>query len=496
MEGRLCLPGFVDAHFHYYQWAQGRAQMNFESAASFAQALQIVRGRAQAAAPGEWLMGQGLNESDWPENRPPLRTDLDAAAPDNPVIIWRCDLHMAMANSEALRLAGLTDGQVSPHGVERDASGRLTGLLREDAINMVKNSIPAPDLEQLVKSMREAQSSAHALGLTGLHDVRLSGARREAALTLRAWQVLRERDELSLRCWTGIQGEDRRLAQDLGLRTGLGDEYLRIGHLKYFFDGGMGARTAWMLRPYKDTGLCGQCMHDPTDLLQEMREAHRAGLAVMVHAIGDRACRELAGVFERLSIPGSGETGLGPAVQNRIEHAQVIRPEDVRRLAKLGLPVSMAPANMLLDIRMIEQCAPEAAKYAYACRSLMDAGVPVLFSSDCPVSDPNPLVGIQAAATRRRGDGTPEGGWRPEQRITVDQAVKAYTAAPASACGEGDVAGAIGPGKRADLIALDRNIYEIDPLEISRAQVALTVFDGRIVYEAAQPAGAFQRHTR
>ncbi|MDK2957739.1 MAG: hypothetical protein PWQ57_3237 [Desulfovibrionales bacterium] len=485
LEGRLCLPGFMDAHFHYYQWAMGRSRMHLESATSFAHAMSIVRGRAQAAARGEWLQGQGLNETDWPENQLPLRADLDAAAPDNPLIVWRCDLHLAVANSEALRLAGLADGGAAPGGVERDASGRLTGVLRESAINLVKNAAPAPSLEHLVEAMRDAQSAAHAMGLTGLHDVRMSGVEREAALTLRAWQVLRERGELALRCWTGIPGESRRLAQDLGLRTGLGDEYLRIGHLKYFFDGGMGARTGWMLAPYKDTGSCGQCMHEPEELFQEMCEAHDAGLAVMVHVIGDRASRELVGLFERLLAPDRRKTGFGPAVRHRMEHAQVIRPEDVRRLAKLGVPVSMTPANMLLDINMIEQCAPDIADCAYAFRSMMDAGVLVLFSSDCPVSDPNPLVGIQAAATRRRNDGTPEGGWRPEQRVTVDQAVQAYTAAPAAAYGRIHAAGTLRPGRRADFIALDRNIYEIDPSEISRATVALTVFDGRIVYESA-----------
>lgn len=484
--GALCLPGFMDSHFHYYQWAMGRTQLNLERARDFGDCMRVIAERAASTPKGEWVLGQGFNESDWPENRLPLRGDLDAVAPEHPLVIWRCDLHLAVANSEALRRGGVTDASQAPAdgALDRDEAGRLTGVLREGAITLLRDAIPPVTLETLLQAMREAQGAAHALGFTSLHDVRLSGVRREAALTLRAWQCLRERGELALRVWTGIPGECRAQAQELGLRTGLGDDYLRIGHLKYFFDGGMGARTAWMIDPYADTGECGLCVYPPEELFREMCEAHDAGLAVMVHAIGDRASRELVDLYERLLTPERRQASDAPLLRHRIEHAQVIRPEDIERLARLGLPVSMMPANMVLDINMISQCAPGVTGSAYPFRPMLDAGIQVMFSSDCPVCDPSPLISIQAAVTRQREDGTPAGGWHPELRVSVEQAVLAYTATPAAVYGLKDVAGSISPGKRADLVVLDRDIFSVAPLEIVRARVALTVFDGRIVYTA------------
>ncbi len=484
LEGRLCLPGFMDSHFHYYQWAMGLTQLGLDKARDFGHAMRLLQEHAAKTPKGEWILGQGFNESDWPENRIPLRDDLDKAAPDHPVIIWRCDLHLAVANSEALRRGGVTDTTEAPAdgAIDHDASGRLTGVLREGSICLVRDHIPLPSLEQLTDIMYRGQASAHAMGFTSLHDVRLAGVEREAALTLRVWQRLREMGKLDLRMWTCLPGEGRKQAQELGLRSGIGDDYLRIGHLKYFFDGGMGARTAWMVDPYDDTGECGLCVHPPEELFQEMCEAHEAGLAVMVHAIGDRASRELVTLYERLLTPERRAMPGAPALRHRIEHAQVIRPEDVARLARLDIPVSMMPANMVLDINMISQCAGTVTGCAYPFRPMLEAGIQVMFSSDCPVCDPSPLVNIQAAVTRQRDDATPEGGWHPELRVSVEQAVRAYTSTPAKAYGQEDVTGSISPGKRADVVVLERNIYEIDPLEINRTKVAMTVFDGRVVY--------------
>ncbi len=491
LEGRLCLPGFMDSHFHYFQWAMGRTQLNLETARDFGHCLRLVKEFANKTPKGEWVQGQGFNESDWPENRMPLRADLDDAAPDHPVMIWRCDLHLVVANSEALRRAKVTDHTEPPAdgALDRDGRGRLTGVVREGAISLVRDAVPMVTLEQLTEAMDQAQSAAHALGFTSLHDVRLSGIKREAALTMQAWQRLRAEDKLRLRCWTSIPGECRSLAQELGLRTGLGDDFLRIGHVKYFFDGGMGARTAWMIDPYQDTGQTGLCVYPPEELFHEMTECHGSGLAVMVHSIGDRASRELVTLYERLLTPERRADPAAPHLRHRMEHAQVIRPEDVARLAKLDIPVSMMPANMVLDINMISQCAPGVTGCAYPFRPMIDAGIQVMFSSDCPVCDPNPLVNIQAAVTRQRDDGTPEGGWRPELRVSVDEAVRAYTATCALAYGQQDVTGSVSPGKRADLVVLDKNIYEIDPLDIHTARAALTVFNGRIVHQIQHPQG-------
>ena len=484
LEGRLVLPGFWDSHFHYYQWAMGRQGAALDQARSFGQCMDLLR--ELAARPGEcyWIQGQGFNESDWPENRLPLRWDLDKACPDRPVLIWRCDLHLAVANSKALELAGVDEAVADQHSglIERDPQGRLTGILREEAVNCVKRAIPEPTFAHTREVMDRAQAGLHALGITGVHDVRLAGNISESALTFRVWQALRQEERLHLRCWTSLPGESRAAAAEIGLRTGLGDEYLRLGHLKYFMDGGMGARTAWMLEPYKDTGKTGLCLIPPEEMLQEVLLAEEAGLAVMVHAIGDRAGHELVGVFEEVQ-RRRPPSAMPLALEHRIEHVQVLREEDIRRLAALNMPVTAQPPNMILDINMINQCAGDVGRHAYAFRSMLDAGLCLLFSSDCPVCDPNPLVGIQAAVTRARADGTPEGGWHPDLKISLDQAVAAYTSSPARAYNLTHQHGAIKPGAAADLVVLERDIYSCDPADIAATPVAMTVFNGRIVHE-------------
>ncbi|HDQ40618.1 MAG TPA: amidohydrolase [Desulfonatronum sp.] len=483
--GRLVLPGFWDSHFHYYQWAMGRRGVPLNMAQSLDHCLFLLRAQNQTETPDGWIQGQGFNESDWPENRLPLRQDLDQACPDRPVLIWRCDLHLAVANSRALELAcvGPDTAKNSNGLIELDPRGELTGVLREEAVNCVKSSIPEPSFVRVLQVMHEAQAGLHALGLTGIHDVRLAGNISESALTFRAWQALRQERSLLLRCWTSLPGENRAAAAEIGLRTGLGDEYLRLGHLKYFMDGGMGARTAWMLEPYLDTKTTGLCVLSPDEMLREAQAAEEAGLSVMVHAIGDRTNRELITLFQKLQeqrLPDAPPLAL----EHRIEHVQVIRQEDIRRLAGLNMPVTAQPPNMILDINMIDQCAGAVGRHAYAFRSILDAGVPLLFSSDCPVCDPTPLAGIQAAVTRARMDGTPWGGWHPEQKISLDEALAAYTISPARAYGLGHLHGSVTPGKFADMIVLDQDIFNVDPSSIADTQVSMTVFDGRIVHQA------------
>ena len=488
MGGRLMLPGFWDSHFHYYQWAMGRTFIPLDKAESFRHCLDMIRRKRDMILSGKekkhWIQGQGFNESDWPENRMPLRRDLDQVCPDLPVLIWRCDLHLAVANSRALELSSLHDHRQDPvQGlIGRDGNGKLNGILLEEAINIVKKAVPELDLDKSVSIMDQAQSGLHALGITAIHDVRLAGNISESALTFRSWQALRQQKKLDLRCWTSIPGEERSAVDEIGLRTGLGDEYLRVGHLKYFMDGGMGARTAWMIDPYLDTHHNGLCIIPPEAMLEEILAAHRAGLAVMVHAIGDRTCHELVKIFGKVKsmLP---QSLISPALSHRIEHVQVIRDSDLKDLAGLDMPVSVQPANMILDINMINQCAGETGKYAYAFRSMLDAGVQVLFSSDCPVCSPNPLVGIQGAVTRARSDQTPEGGWYPDQKISLEEAIRAYTSSPAKAYKSWDIQGSITPGKFADMVVFEDNLFQADPFHLSKCRVAMTFFDGRIVYQ-------------
>jgi predicted amidohydrolase YtcJ len=414
------------------------------------------------------------------------RTGLKTVAPSHPVALWRCDLHLAAVNSRALQLAGIDKNTPNPPQgiIAKDSSGQPNGILRELAPNLVKAAINDPSGDELMEAMRDGIKFLHTLGLTGLHDSRLMGG-LEGAPALKAWQRLNEMGELDLRCWVGIPGERLDETIALGLRTGLGDDRLKIGHLKYFADGGMGARTAWMLEPYLDADY-GMPLFPMNEFAEAIKKADRSGLAVMIHAIGDRANREVVTVFEKLKKLRSKERkGLhaSPAISHRIEHVQMIRHEDLERLAGLGLSACVQPHNMILDISMIDESVGDKGKWTYAYRDMLDAGIPLLFSSDAPVCDASPLVGIHAAVTRQRRDGTPEGGWYPGQRISVEEAVRGYTIVPAMAYGQGHKLGSITPGKYADLIILEKDIYTIDPMEIADTKIDMTIFDGQIVYQ-------------
>ena len=415
----------------------------------------------------------------------PDRERLDAVAPNHPVALWRCDLHLVAVNSMALNLAGIGKDTQNPEDgvIEKDASGEPTGILRELAPNLIKAVIPDPDSKDILAAMQDGISHLHSLGLTGIHDVRLMGG-LEGATALKAWQLLNERDKLDLRCWVSLPGERLEEAAALGLRTGMGDDRLRIGHLKYFADGGMGARTAWMIEPYLDAGY-GMPLSSIDELKRAVQTAEMAGLAVIIHAIGDRTNREIITLFEELAETrkdNDAESYVPPLLPHRIEHTQMIRSEDIKRLANLGMAACVQPHNMILDINMIDQCVGSRGRHTYAYKEMIDAGIPLMFSSDAPVCDPSPLVGIHAAVTRQRQDGTPTGGWYPDQRISVEQAVQGYTTVPAAFYGRSQELGTISPGKRADMIVLDRNIFDVNPMEIHDTQVDMTIFDGKVVY--------------
>jgi predicted amidohydrolase YtcJ len=476
--GRLALPGLMDAHFHLYGWALSRRRLSLVGAASLSELRERLAERASDTPEGGWILGQGWNETRWPSPQKPTRADLDDVAPDHPILLWRSDLHLAVANSRALREAGVGPDTPDPAQgrIDRDDAGRLTGILRDRAIDLVEQAVPQPPENQVVEAMEEAFGVLHCLGLTGVHDHRIMGG-EDGPRAFGAYQRLQEAGRLPLRLWMGIPGERLDETIALGLRTGFGDERLRVGHVKLFSDGSQGARTAWMLEPYEDTGDAGMPLTPMDEIAEAVAKADRAGLAVAVHAIGDRANRELLTVFEERARRN------GQRVPHRIEHAQIIRPEDVERLARLGVAASVQPIHVTDDIPLSEASIGERSRFSYPFRDMLDAGVTLAFGSDAPVADPNPLWGIHAAVTRQERDGSPEGGWYPEQRLTVAEAVWGFTMGPAIVSGQQAALGSITPGKLADLVVLDRDIFAIGPMEIHRAQVALTVFDGEVVYE-------------
>ena len=486
LEGRRVLPGMTDAHVHFYDWSLGLRQLPLAGASSLDEVCARVARRAGEVPAGGWILGQGWNETRWPKVRMPARADLDGAAPDHPVILWRNDLHLAAVNSRALELAGVSgDTFDPPEGIiDRDEAGQPTGVLRDLAINLVSDVIPPATEDETVAAMREGFAVLHRLGLTGVHDYRIMGG-ADGPPAFRALQRLQAAGEVGLRMWTHVPGERLDEAIALGLRTGFGDDFVRVGHVKMFSDGGQGARTAWMLEPYEDVGHCGIPLTPMADLAEAIPKADRAGLAVAVHAIGDRANRELIGVFERVLEHQAAESRptAAPAAPHRIEHVQNIRPEDVARLARLGVVASVQPLHVIDDLPMTDISVGERARFSYPFRDMWDAGVTLALGSDCPVSSPNPLWGIHAAVTRQQRDGTPEGGWYPAQRLSVAEAVWGFTMGTAIVTGREATLGSITPGKLADLAVLDRDIFAIDPMEIHQAQVVMTIFDGRVVYE-------------
>ncbi|WP_319408528.1 amidohydrolase [uncultured Desulfosarcina sp.] len=481
VNGRLVVPGFIDTHIHFYEWALQRQGVKLDDLTGFEELLTRVGQAGGNRPPGQWIMGQGWNETDWTEPRMPDREALDRAAPAHPVLLWRCDLHLAAANSAALKLAGIDAGTPDPPEgrIERDYTGEPTGILRELAINLVRQAIAPPNDDQIVEAFADATSALHRRGITGIHDVRLM-ADKDGARAFQAFQKLDRDGRLKLRSWVTLPGDRLDDIIGLGLRTGFGNDRLRVGHVKFFSDGGMGARTAWMIDPFLDAG-CGMPLMEMDALAEDIHRADEAGLSVMVHAVGDRANRELVTLFEALESRRIRTGQSRPVIPHRIEHVQMIRPEDADRLRNLHLALCVTPANMVLDINLIDSAVGEKGQWTYAFRRLMDTGTPVMFSSDCPVCDPDPLVGIHAAVTRQRANGTPENGWHPQNRISVAEAIQAYTATPA-AVHQARYLGVIAPGKKADLAVLSENMLTSPPSRMPWMKVDMTLFDGGIVH--------------
>lgn len=485
--GRTVLPGFHDSHFHYHEWALGLRQLVLSGVASLPELVERVRDTAEHTAAGQWITGQGWNEGDWPRLRMPNRDDLDRAAPAHPVMLYRSDLHLVAVNSEALRIAGIDRRTPDPPQglIERDGSGRATGILKDLAINLVKDRIPPATERDTLAAMTAGLPLLHRLGITGIHDFRLMGG-VEGAAAFSAWQELDRTGRLQLRSWVLLPGESLDEIVHIGLRTGFGNERLRVGHLKYFADGGMGARSAWLQDPYLDAESGMPLV--PMDRLEKaVIRAERHGLAVAVHAIGDRANRELVRMFEKIDAlrrSSACHKAGDPLtrIPHRIEHVQMIRPEDLERMARLSLVASVQPPHLVDDMKMIDRAVGKRGAWVYPFQDMVASGLDPICGSDCPVADPNPFLGIEAAATRRRRNGYPEGGWYPKQKLTVAQAVRGYTLAPALACGWSNQLGSLTAGKRADLVVLDQDPFRVDPGRIGDTRVDLTIFDGRIVY--------------
>lgn len=473
--GRVILPGLIDAHLHLQSYALSLQKLECETE-GIEQCLQRVGAQALESAADQWILGHGWNQNDW--GQWPCAADLDRVAPNNPVYLTAKSLHAAWANSAALRLANITNVTADPRDghIQRTETGEPTGILLENAVLLIANLVPAPPLEDLIEAIDQAQSILWGFGLTGAHDF----DRRDSFMAL---QELHARGRLKLRVTKSIPVDSLQQACDLGLRTGFGDDWLRIGGVKAFMDGALGPRTAAMFHAYAgEPDNRGILNLDGEQLLEFGRRAADAGLAMAVHAIGDRANHEVLEAYEQLR--GYERENKLPHLRHRIEHVQLLHPDDARRLASLNVIASMQPTHATSDMLMADRFWGERTSLAYAMKTQLDVGAHVAFGSDAPVESPNPWLGIHAAVTRRRADGSPgPDGWHPEQRLSRQQAIEGFTTGAAYAAHAETRQGTLAVGNLADLIVLEDDPFTCDPDELRNLRPAATMVGGEWVWQ-------------
>lgn len=477
MKGRTILPGLTDAHLHLQYYALGRAKIDCETKTR-EECLRRVAERVKNSKPGEWVLGHGWNQNEWSASGEwPSATELDALAPNNPVQLTAKSLHAAWTNTAALGLAGITHDTPDPKNgaIRRDDRGRATGILLESAMELVAGAIPEPSLNEIESAIEKAQPALWKMGLTGIHDF----DRRDCFMAL---QALHARGRLKLRVNKNIPLDNLEHAFELGLRSGFGDEWLWIGSVKAFMDGALGPHTAAMFQPYlKDPGNRGILNMDGEQLFEHCRKAADVGLGMTVHAIGDRANHEVLNAYTQLRAYEK-EKGL-PHLRHRVEHVQILHPDDAARLAQLNVIASMQPIHATSDMHAADRFWGDRSALAYAWRTQLRHGATLAFGSDAPVESPNPFWGLHAAVTRRRADGSPAPeGWYPEQKLTMLEALRAYTHGAAYAANAEHRLGKIAPGYLADLIVLEQDIFPMDPNDLLTMQTSATMIGGEWVW--------------
>jgi predicted amidohydrolase YtcJ len=477
---QLVLPGFNDAHVHFMSGGFQLSSVDLRDANTPQEFAERIRSFADKLPPGRWITGGDWDHERWPDAKLPTRDLIDRFTPNTPVFVNRLDGHMALANSLALKLANVTRQTLDPPGgvIVRDPkTGEPTGVLKDAAQSFVWKVFPPPSFEEKLAAARAATNHAASVGVTSVQDM-------SAGADVGVYQTLLDRGELKNRIyavWPLPRWE--RLAQT-GVRAHFGSAMLRTGGLKGFADGSLGSTTALFYEAYKDapntSGIGSDEMFPEGAMLERVRGADRAGLQVMIHAIGDRANDIILSIYEQVE----NENGDRDR-RFRIEHAQHLRAQDISRFARDRVIASMQPYHAIDDGRWAEKrIGHERAKTTYAFRSLFDSGATLAFGTDWTVAPLDPVLTIYAAVTRRTLDGKNPNGWIPEQRISVEEAVRAYTMGSAFAEYQEKEKGTITVGKRADLVILSRDIFKIDPKEISKTKVVITIMDGRVVYES------------
>lgn len=478
--GKLVLPGFNDAHVHFLSGGFSLANVDLRDASSPTELARRLGEYAKKLPKGRWILGGDWDHEKWPGAPLPTKEMINAATPDHPVFVNRLDGHMALANSLALKLAGVTKETKDPPGglIVRDPkTGEPTGVLKDGAESLVDRVVPDKSFEEKHVAAKAATDHAARVGVTSVTDMSADG-------DVGLYQYMLERGELKTRIYAIRSIVSWEVLAKTGVGAAFGSDRLRIGGLKGFADGSLGSSTAFFFEPYKDTpdtrGLRFDQMLPEGAMLKRVEAADKLGLQVMIHAIGDEANLRILDIYRQ-----AAEQNGTRDRRFRIEHAQHLRPSEIPRFGQQQVIASMQPYHEADDGRWCEKrIGPERSKGTYAFRSLLNAGAVLAFGSDWNVAPLNPLEGIKAAVTRQTLDGKHPNGWNPEQKLTVDEAVRAFTVGSAYAEFAEKVKGIITPGKLADLIMLDRDLYQINQAEIDKARVLLTVMDGQVVWEA------------
>jgi predicted amidohydrolase YtcJ len=487
LHGRRVVPGFNDAHVHFYMGGDGLTSVQLHDASSPQEFRKIIAAFARTMPKGEWMLNGNWDHERWTPDALPTHELIDDVTRDNPVFVNRSDGHMCVANALAMKLAGVDKNTPDVPGgvIVRNKDGSPTGVFKDAAKSLIEKAQPSPSMDHILSAVRAAQKYANENGVTSVQDMGVFTARGVDTMVdvIRAYQILEAQNDLTVRVSTHIPLPDWKRFAATGVRANFGTEKVQIGALKAFADGSLGSTTAWFYEPYTDapntSGIPSPELLHPDEMYEQMQGADKAGLQLAVHAIGDRANRTILDMFERL------EKENGPADRRlRIEHAQHLSPVDIPRFAKLQVIASVQPYHAIDDGRWAnKRIGPERVKTTYAFRSLLDAGANLAFGSDWFVAPMVPLEGIYAATTRRTLDGKHPDGWVPDQKISVTEAVHAYTVGSAYAAMEERNIGSLEPGKLADLAVLSDDIFHIDPVAVEKTKVDLTIFDGKVVFE-------------
>ena len=482
LAGRTVLPGLADAHVHTEGVGAALETLSLVGAASLDEAVERVRRAAAALPPGEWLLGRGWDQNDWPDKRFPTAAALDAVSAGHPVYLTRVDGHAGWANSKAMELAGITASTVDPTGgrILRGEGGAPSGVFVDRAQGLVTSKVPAAPREVRKRRLLRGLRAAAEAGLTSVHD---AGVGLD---TVALYKELLAEDALPVRVYVMI-AMDEFLARGGGLRPeiGLGDGRLTVRAIKVVSDGALGSRGALLLAPYADEpGTRGLRTVDPARFREVLRVAVMRGFQVNTHAIGDGANRLVLDAYEQAL---AGAPGGGAQRRFRIEHAQVIAPEDVPRFKAIGVIPSVQPTHCTSDMYWAtDRLGPERAKGAYLWQTFLRQGVVLAGGSDAPVESIAVLPGLYAAVTRQDAKGWPEGGWHPEERVSIEDAIRMFSAGAAWAAFEEKERGTIAPGMRADLTIVTRDVTAVPAADILKTEVALTIVGGRVVYDGSR----------